>query len=34
MTYRREAEAANTAVELQPCQRVRDFAVRYPRRGR
>jgi hypothetical protein len=26
---RREAEAANTTVELQPCQRVSDYALRY-----
>src|SRR5205085_2313157 len=27
---RREAEAANTTVELQPCQRATDFALRFP----
>jgi hypothetical protein len=27
---RREAETANTAVELQPCQRTTDFALRFP----
>lgn len=29
---RREAEAANLPVELQPCQRTTDFAVRYPQK--
>jgi hypothetical protein len=27
---RREAEAANTAVDLKPCQRVSDYELRYP----
>ena len=27
---RREAESANTMVELQPCQRTNDFALRFP----
>ena len=27
---RREAEAANTTVELQPCQRATDFTLRFP----
>ena len=26
---RREAEAANTSVELQPCQRLSDYSLRY-----
>ncbi|HXG93796.1 MAG TPA: carboxypeptidase-like regulatory domain-containing protein [Blastocatellia bacterium] len=29
MNLRREAEAANLSIELQPCQRVSDFTVRY-----
>jgi hypothetical protein len=27
---RREAESANTSIELQPCQRTADFALRFP----
>jgi hypothetical protein len=26
---RREAEAANTTIELQPCQRLNDYSLRY-----
>ena len=31
---RKEAEAANTAIDLQPCQRVSDYVLRYPSANR